>query len=153
MSRCASGAERDCSELPPKGFSPNSRPPSPSLSQNVHYVLVPFLGIRQPSQDTFDEAVTITTPVARPCQLLHRQLQNFCATAFVVDRDTYTGPKAKKAKTGVAATTAEADAASSQKLTSFFASNPNPARATELRYEMPDFPVYVSWGDQFQNCV
>lgn len=29
VSRCASGAERDCSELPPKGFSPNSRPPSP----------------------------------------------------------------------------------------------------------------------------
>ena len=108
---------------------PNCRPsgsPPFSLSQNI---LVPFLGIRQAPyhtalQDTIDEALTITTLLRG---LVKFYLSNSASSAAAI----LSGPPLKKAKTsssaqptGVKATTKAADAASSLKLTSFFAPKP-----------------------------
>ena len=121
-----------------------------STSQNL---LVPFLGLRagplhNAEQDTFDEAVTITalldgltriynpgssaapsaaaasavasSSTARPGGLIQ--------TILVTDASSSTarteGPEVKKARTGTKATTRDVDAASSLKLTSFFAPKP-----------------------------
>ena len=68
-----------------------------------------------------------TRPVARPVVIFYKlDPSTTSATASSSTALHTAGPKAKKAKTGVAATTPDADAASSQKekLTSFFASNP-----------------------------
>ena len=128
---------------------PNCRPtgsPPFSLSQNV---LVPFLGIRQAPyhqalQDTFDEAITITTILRG---LVKFYSSNSASSAAAI----LSGPPLKKAKTsssapptGVKATTKAADAASSLKLTSFFAPKPNEAQSYV-------FPTYESWGEQFQE--
>ena len=117
------------------------------MSQNL---IVPFLGLRVgplhwAEPDTFDEAVTITAlldglarfyaksastaattgaapaPVNDPATTNPVSTANSAfAAAFQSAASTSAVPAAKKAKTGVAATSKEADAASSMKLSSFF---------------------------------
>ena len=109
---------------------------TPIVTVELHTSLGPAAGVahqgahaRQPplqqaEQDTIDEAVTMTA-LLQGLQRYYKLGQTAAAASSSSSSSACSsstaiparGPKAKKAKTGVAATTAEADAASSMNLT------------------------------------